>query len=849
MVREQIRIIFLGLLGAGLPIVSWLILATLGVSLDFQPVILFPSLILLPLSIAYALLRYRLLDVDLILSRSFSYGLLTLLIVGGYLLLVDLLGLLVGTSIGADNPVWVAFFVLLLILAFEPLRTRLQRAADSLFFRDRIDYRAELESYSHALGRLLSQSSVFAALASRVETALHPEQIVFYLYDTYEQQFAPLASTCQGRSEGIRFSADGGLASALFARGQSLHLMAGQPLPGHLKSEAQQLTALGASLYVPMAQHGWMALGEKRSGLPYTSSDLGYLEALGDQTGLALDKIQLISDLERRVSELDALYRTSQAINRSLELQTVLSLITEKAVEISEAESGSLFLIDPETAELVLTLTVGPLNNEPLGLRLLPGEGIAGAVAHAREAIIVDDARHDPRWFPGLDERTGYVTRTLIAVPLVSDDHSIGVLEVLNKKDGSSFDEQDQRLLLSFASHVTVAIENARLYQDVRRMKEFNEGLVQSMAEGMIVADAAGYITLANPAAANLLGYTTEELLGQRWMAFIPPDQHPIADAADERRARGEIDSYELDLLHRDGRRIATLVSGSPRFEQGRYQGSMAIFTDITQVLAHQKVERDLALAWEIQNGFLPDALPDVPGWQLAATLKPASETSGDFFDVISLPNGRVGLLVADVSDKGAAAALYMAVSCTLIRTYAVEHDTEPERAFRAVHRRILADTKSDQFVTVFYGVLDPTTGTLTYCNAGHNSPYLFRAASHGSSAQKAALAEELDSTGPALGIRVLDEMTWGQRTIQLAPGDTLIIYSDGITEAQNLQRAFFGEPRLLDVAQANVGRSAQAMQRAILAQVQEFVGDAPQMDDIALMVVVRCSPEGQTGL
>jgi PAS domain S-box-containing protein len=672
--------------------------------------------------------------------------------------------------------------------------------------------------------------------------------MVFYLYDTYEHQFAPLAGAGQDGSEGVCFSPDGGLASGLFARGESLYLMAGQPLPEHLELEARQLTALGASLYVPMAQHGWMALGEKRSGLPYTSSDLGYLEALGDQTGLALDKIRLISDLERRVSELNALYRTSQAVNSSLELQTVLNLITEKAVEISGAESGSLFLIDPDSAELVLTFTVGPLGSEPLGLRVLPGQGIAGAVAHTRQPIIIDDARQDPRWFPDLDERTGYVTRTLLAVPLGSEDHSIGVLEVLNKKDGSPFDEQDQRLLLAFASQVTVAIENARLYQDVQRMKEFNEGLVQSMAEGMIVADAGGVITLANPAAANLLGYTMEELLGRRWMAFIPSDQHPIADAADERRARGEVDSYELELLHKDGRRIATLVSGSPRFEQGRYQGSLAIFTDITQVLAHQKVEQDLALAWEIQNGFLPDALPEVPGWQLVATLQPASETSGDFFDVISLPNGRVGLLVADVTDKGMAAALYMAVSCTLIRTFAVEYDTEPQRAFHAVHRRILTDTQSDQFVTVFYGVLDPTTGTLTYCNAGHNPPYLFRAAPREGSAQKGSLAQKLANTGPPLGIRVLDDITWGQRTVQLAPGDTLVLYSDGITEAQSLQRVFFGAPRLLDVARANVGRSAQAIKHAVLAQVEEFVGDAPQIDDIALMVVVWRPPEDQTG-
>ena len=249
------------------------------------------------------------------------------------------------------------------------------------------------------------------------------------------------------------------------------------------------------------------------------------------------------------------------------------------------------------------------------------------------------------------------------------------------------------------------------------------------------------------------------------------------------------------------------------------------------QQLAHESVSRELALAGQIQANFLPDTLPDVPGWQLAAMLEPARETSGDFYDVIPLPSGRLGILIADVADKGMGAALFMALSRTLIRTYAVEHDTHPELALSAANRRILADTRAGLFVTVFYGVLDPTSGELMYSNAGHNPPYLLNA-------RDGNIIQELDRTGVPLGI--LDAGTWQQRVVQLAPGDVLLLYTDGITEAQNAQEAFFDEDRLRDVVRANLGRSARDIQASVIAQVGAFVGDEPQHDDITLMVVVR---------
>ena len=134
-------------------------------------------------------------------------------------------------------------------------------------------------------------------------------------------------------------------------------------------------------------------------------------------------------------------------------------------------------------------------------------------------------------------------------------------------------------------------------------------------------------------------------------------------------------------------------------------------------------------------------------------------------------------------------------------------------------------------FVTLFYGILDPTTGVLTYANAGHNPPYLL-------SVQKKALVQALRRTGIPLG--VLEDASWEQGAVQIIAGDALLLYTDGIPEAQNQQEEFFGEQRFLEIVQSSLGYSAQDMQKALLAGVHRFVGDAPQLDDITVMVVVR---------
>jgi serine phosphatase RsbU (regulator of sigma subunit) len=255
------------------------------------------------------------------------------------------------------------------------------------------------------------------------------------------------------------------------------------------------------------------------------------------------------------------------------------------------------------------------------------------------------------------------------------------------------------------------------------------------------------------------------------------------------------------------------------------------------ETLAAHKVVQELELAGRIQARFLPRRVPDVPGWDIAAALDPARQTSGDFYDFIPLDGGCLGLVVADVADKGTGAALYMALSRTLIRTFALQHPTEPDEALCTANERLILDAGSDQFVTVFYGTLDPQTGVLTYASAGHNPACVLHAGSDGAITM-------LGKTGVPLGM--FEGMRWTQDRTVVAPGGVLLLYTDGVSEAQNIRREEFGLTRLLDAARANLGRSAQDIHAAIMRAVTDFVGDAPQFDDLTLVVAVRQAPSGQ---
>jgi len=240
-----------------------------------------------------------------------------------------------------------------------------------------------------------------------------------------------------------------------------------------------------------------------------------------------------------------------------------------------------------------------------------------------------------------------------------------------------------------------------------------------------------------------------------------------------------------------------------------------------------ERFEKELEIAKGIQQSFLPDCAPDIAGIELAAKNIPALEVGGDFYDFIPIAKDRWGLVIADVSGKGVPAALFMALSRTLIRA-STTTNADPALSIEQANRLICEDSKTSMFVTLFYAILDAREMTLNYVNAGHNPPVLLQGASSHVSLLKAE--------GIALG--VIDDVELQSVRVNLKPGDVLVLYTDGVTEAINDKEEEFGEERLLRIITENRDRQAAEIMERILDAITAFAGERPQFDDITLMVL-----------
>ena len=336
-------------------------------------------------------------------------------------------------------------------------------------------------------------------------------------------------------------------------------------------------------------------------------------------------------------------------------------------------------------------------------------------------------------------------------------------------------------------------------------------------------------------------GVNAIHAIRQRWpkIRLIALGSYPEA-APDKKTAHASADACLLKNLTAPElvATIRKLTGMSAPAELSRYHplaGEGGIQPEKTWSMAEgpgqHNLERELEAAGKIQSELLPARSPLIPGWEIAARLEPAREMSGDYYDFLPLANNNLGLVIADVSDKGMGAALFMALSCTLIRTYATQYASLPAFALDFVNQRILTHSRSGMFVTAFYGVLEPDTGRLRYVNAGHNPPFFI-------SNHRGKSIDQLRSTGMALG--AIEDASWQQKIIRFYPGDTLFLYTDGVTEAQDRAGFFYGEQRLMNLVRARAGASAQDVIDAVFADLKRFTAGVVQQDDIALMAIRR---------
>ncbi len=250
-----------------------------------------------------------------------------------------------------------------------------------------------------------------------------------------------------------------------------------------------------------------------------------------------------------------------------------------------------------------------------------------------------------------------------------------------------------------------------------------------------------------------------------------------------------------------------------------------------------KSLERELEIGREIQQSFLPEELPRVPGWEIAARFRPARQVAGDFYDAFALPSsGRIGLVIADVCDKGVGAALFMALFRSLLRATATgglwgpDVSSELPRTVRLTNDYIArTHGRSNMFATLFFGVLDPAAGSLVYVNGGHEAPILY-----GPGGVKARLTP----TGPAVGL--MPDMPFEVRQARLEAGEGLLAFTDGVTDARGAS-GLYGEERLLALLRKPAPSAAELLD-AIEAGVLAHAAGSEQADDITLLAVRRSS-------
>jgi serine phosphatase RsbU (regulator of sigma subunit)/anti-sigma regulatory factor (Ser/Thr protein kinase) len=249
------------------------------------------------------------------------------------------------------------------------------------------------------------------------------------------------------------------------------------------------------------------------------------------------------------------------------------------------------------------------------------------------------------------------------------------------------------------------------------------------------------------------------------------------------------------------------------------------------EAATRQRFEQELEVAKLIQQNFLPKQLPELNGWQVAAYYRPAREVGGDFYDVIPLPDGKVGFVVGDVTDKGVPAALVMAATRSVLRASA-QRLVEPGEVLERVNEHLCPDMPEKMFVTCLYGVLDPETGHFRFANAGHDLPYV----------KTAEGSEELRARGMPLGL--MPGMPYEEKETVLQPGDSLLLHSDGVVEAHDPNGDMFGFPRLKQ-AVADYPGGGELIDR-VLADLHAHTGpDAEQEDDITMVTLQRSPGAG----
>jgi len=577
--------------------------------------------------------------------------------------------------------------------------------------------------------------------------------------------------------------------------------------------------------------------------------------------------------------QVDFLHRLADALNTTLDLQTLMQRVADLVRAVIDYRIFAILLINDRTQDLRVRFQIGH-TPEAERVRVKIGRGIVGLAAERREAVLVHDVRTQENYIDINPE-----VRSELAVPLIIKNKVIGVID-LESEQLAYFTPEHQRLLELVASRMAVAVENARLYTRISRQAQTLTVLNDISRELTSILDVDDLLERIGHLLKRVVDYQMFTIV--LWSEASKQFEHRFSTRYGETVHRdhnvplgrgliGAAAQEKLPVLAPDVRKDPRYIVANPETRSELavpliYKGKVIGVMDLEHTRTHYyntehqttlvtlaaqvaisienarlyqmivedeaRLERDLAMARQVQLRLLPPSAPSMPHADMYAKFMPARSIGGDLYDFLDYahdtddgtsekkPGKRVAIAVGDVSGKAAPAALYAALVSGIMRSLALQHHA-PADMLVALNDALQERKLDSQYVTMLYAVWNDGNQTLQVANAGSTQPLFVTAAGEVST---------INATGFPLGM--FGEAAYEEFTIATQPGDCIVFISDGITDAHNANEETFGNTRLANVLKAADRSSAQLVVQAILKAVSDFQGGTEHFDDETVVVL-----------
>jgi sigma-B regulation protein RsbU (phosphoserine phosphatase) len=551
----------------------------------------------------------------------------------------------------------------------------------------------------------------------------------------------------------------------------------------------------------------------------------------------------------------------------SLDLDTTVRRVAEVVRKVIDYQIFAILLLNEKTQELRFRFQVGYPPAFAERTRIKVGEGVVGLAAHSRQAVLIDDVTRDPRYIEAVPN-----VRAELAVPLITKNRVIGVIDIEAQEPGY-FTEEHKRVLTLVASRMAAGIENAQLYTRTTKqarilllLNEIARELTSILNLDELlgrIADLVRKLIDYQMFSILLLDSSGEKLQHRFSLRFdenihlkheIPLGRGLVGAAAESKQAVLVPDvSKDPRYIEANPETRSELVV--PLIYKGKVVGVLDLehtrrgfFTDDHQrtmtTLAAQiaiavenarlyeeierqerRLERDLALARELQTRLLPQTRPKLSHLDVAAKFVPARAIGGDLYDFIPYSMSRLGIVIGDVSGKGAPAAIYAALVSGIIRSHAPIEPT-PAEMLSAVNLSLAERRIEAQFVSIIYAVWNDESRTLTVANSGLPRPIFVHNGKN----------EVIEATGLPLGL--FDEADYDEFTFRMKPGDMFVFFSDGILDARNRQGQLFGRGRVETIVAECAGKSADCVVESLFRAAAEHSAGVETFDDQTVVAI-----------